>query len=120
MHNATDLIQRQLDAYNTKDIDAWLGTYAKDARQFHLHGDCFAEGHAQLRERMLSRFQEPDLHARLLNRLVMGNLVVDKELIIRNLPEGKAEVEMLCIYEIRDGLIQTASFAMTEPRLIGG
>ncbi|WP_419570785.1 nuclear transport factor 2 family protein [Rheinheimera sp.] len=120
MNNPAELVQRQLDAYNAKDIDAWLGTYAKDARQFHLHGECFAAGHAQLGERMLLRFQEPDLHARLLNRLVMGHTVVDQELITRNLPEGKAEVGMLCIYEIKDGLIQTASFAMAEPRLLEG
>ena len=26
------VIQRQLDAYNAKNLDAWLGTYAPDAR----------------------------------------------------------------------------------------
>ncbi|WP_337879369.1 nuclear transport factor 2 family protein [Rheinheimera sp.] len=118
MDNPAALIQRQLEAYNAKDIDAWLATYAKDARQFHLHGECFAAGHEQMRQRMQIRFQEPDLHARLVSRLVMGNLVVDQERITRNVAEGKAEVDMLCIYEIKDGLIQTASFAATEPKLM--
>ena len=29
-----DLVQRQLDAYNQRDLDAWLKTYAPDAQQF--------------------------------------------------------------------------------------
>lgn len=118
MNDPTQVVQRQLEAYNAKDLEAWLATYAKDARQFHLHGECFAAGHEQMRQRMHIRFQEPDLHARLVSRLVMGNLVVDQELITRNLPEGRAEVAMLCVYELVNGLIQTASFAATEPKLM--
>ncbi|MFC7419706.1 hypothetical protein ACFQNF_07410 [Iodobacter arcticus] len=34
-----DVIQRQLDAYNAKDVDGWLATYAADAQQFALHGE---------------------------------------------------------------------------------
>jgi len=60
--NAADLIQRQLVAYNAKDIDAWLGTYASNAEQFALHGERLAQGHAEMRARMLARFAEPDLH----------------------------------------------------------
>jgi len=42
---------------------------------------------------------------------VMGNIVVDHEKITRNFPEGRGSLEMLCVYEIKDGLIQKASFA---------
>lgn len=119
MNDYAALIQRQLDAYNAKDIDGWLGTYAPDAKQFSLHGACLAEGHAQMRERIAVRFTEPDLHARLLSRVVMANIVVDHERVTRNLPQGKGEMEMLCIYEIEQGLIQKASFAFGEPCLDG-
>jgi hypothetical protein len=60
---------------------------------------------------MLSRFAEPDLHARLLSRIVMGHIVVDHEVVTRNLPEGKTDIELLCVYEIEHGLIKRASFA---------
>ncbi len=30
------VVQRQLDAYNAKDLDAWLSTFAEDAKQFEL------------------------------------------------------------------------------------
>ncbi|MCX7207106.1 MAG: nuclear transport factor 2 family protein [Proteobacteria bacterium] len=110
-----DVIQRQLDAYNAKDVDAWLATYAVDAQQFALHGELLASGHAAIRSRILIRFAEPDLHAELLQRTVMGPIVVDYERITRNFPEGKGTVEMLCVYEVADGLIQKATFALGTP-----
>lgn len=105
------VVQAQLDAYNAKDIDALLATYAPDAEQYVLHGERLAQGHAQMRERFLARFAEPDLHARLLYRTVVGAMVVDCELITRNFPEGLGTVEMLCVYEVVNGRIQRASFA---------
>ena len=115
MEDYAALIQRQLDAYNNKDIDAWLATYAPDARQYNLHGDCLAAGHDEMRARITARFKEPDLHARLISRTVSNNVVIDVEIITRNFPEGKGEIEMLCIYQIEGSLIQHASFSVGEP-----
>lgn len=117
MDEYSALVQRQLDAYNNKDIDAWLNTYAKDAKQFSLQGECLATGHEEMRQRMVIRFKEPDLHAHLLNRIVMENVVVDHEVVTRNFPEGKGEMEMLCVYQIENGLISTASFSLGQPKL---
>lgn len=105
------IVQTQLDAFNARDIEALMATYAPDAQQFTLHGGQLAQGHAELRPRYLARFQEPDLFARLLTRTVLGNMVIDLELITRNFPEGRGTLEMLCIYEVVDGRIQRASFA---------
>lgn len=112
-----EVIQRQLAAYNTKDIDALLATYAMDAEQYILHGERLAKGHEDMRSRFLTRFAEPNLHARLLSRTVMGDIVVDLELITRNFPEGLGTVEMLCVYEVKDGLIHKVSFATGDKRL---
>jgi len=111
------VVQAQLDAYNAKDVEALLETYAHDAEQYTLHGERLAKGHEQLRNRFLARFAEPDLHARLLSRTVMGSVVVDYELITRNFPEGLGTLEMLCVYEIVAGRIQKASFAFGEKRV---
>lgn len=112
------VVQAQLDAYNAKDIDALLATYAEDAQQYVLHGERIAQGHAEMRPRFLARFAEPDLHARLLSRTVMAGVVVDYELITRNFPEGLGTLEMLCVYEVANGRIQRASFASGEKRLL--
>ena len=105
------VVQAQLDAYNAKDIDALMATYAPDAQQFTLHGPLLAAGHDAIRPRYVARFAEPDLHARLLSRTVLGNIVTDLEVVTRNFPEGKGSVEMLCIYEVVEGRIARASFA---------
>ncbi|MES2048085.1 MAG: nuclear transport factor 2 family protein [Pseudomonadota bacterium] len=112
------LIQQQLDAYNAKDVEAWLACYAHDAQQYTLHGELLAAGHFDMRQRITSRFTEPDLHARLLNRTVMANIVIDLELVTRNFSEGKGSIEMLCIYEVIDGLIQKASYSIGEKKLL--
>jgi putative hydrolase of HD superfamily len=111
------IAQAQLDAYNAKDIEALLTAYAPDAEQYQLHGELLARGHEQMRSRYLTRFAEPDLHASLISRTVMGNIVIDFELITRNFPEGAGTVEMLCIFEIAKGRIQKASFATGKTSL---
>src|SRR6478672_11117579 len=120
MENTSPLavVQAQLDAFNARDIDALMRAYAPDAEQFALHGERLASGHAEIRPRYEARFTEPDLQARLLSRIVMGNIVTDFEVITRNFPEGVGTLEMLCIYEVVDGRIRRASFApgaMTVP-----
>jgi hypothetical protein len=111
------IVQAQLDAYNAKDIDAILQTFAPQAEQYTLHGGSLAKGREQLRERYLLRFTEPDLHAKLLTRIVMGSIVTDFECVTRNFPEGLGTVEMLCVYEVADGQIQKATYAIGEKRL---
>ena len=117
MKTPEQIVQRQLEAYNAKDVDGWLATYAPDARQFELHGGVMATGHDQMRARIQLRFTEPDLHAKLLSRLVMGHIVIDHERITRNFPEGRGTVEMLCVYETGNGVIQKASFALDNKKL---
>lgn len=112
------VVQAQLDAFNAKDLDALMAAYAPDAEQFALHGARMAKGHEEMRARYQVRFAEPDLHARLLSRTVVGNIVTDSEIITRNFPEGRGTLEMLCIYEVVDGRIQRASFATGEQRLL--
>ena len=104
------VVQRQLDAYNARDIEAMMATYADDAQQFEHPSKLLASGAAQVRERSLVPFQEPNLHARLLRRIVMGNLVIDHETVTRTFPEGPGRLELVAIYEVQDGRIAKAWF----------
>lgn len=106
------VVQAQLDAYNARDIDALLATYAEDASMYLYPATLTAQGHAVIRERMSVRFAEPDLHARLLKRVVLGNVVIDDEIVTRNFPEGRGTVAMTMIYRVTDGRIQDASVIM--------
>jgi len=111
------VVQRQLDAYNARDIDALLATYAPDARQYEHPAKLLASGAAEMRERMAVRFQEPNLHARLLQRVVMGNIVIDHERVTRTFPEGTGTVDMVAVYEVLDGRIVSASVQVSNKRL---
>ncbi len=113
-----DTVQAQLDAYNAKNIEALLDSYAIDAEQYALSGELLAKGHEQLKARFLLRFAEPDLHAQLVSRTVVGNFVVDTELITRNFPEGKGVVELLCVYEVQGGRICRAQFGNGLQRML--
>jgi hypothetical protein len=111
------VVQRQLDAYNARELDALLATYAPDARQYELPATLLATGHADMRPRFAARFREPDLHARLLQRAVMGNIVIDHEEVTRNFPEGRGKVDLVVIYEVADGLIRSQTAQISNQRL---
>ena len=115
-HSPAAVVQRQLDAYNQRDIDALLATYGEHARQFEFPANLAATGTAQIRERMSPRLQEPDLHARLVQRAVMGNIVIDQEVVTRNFPEGIFTVDVVAIYEVAEGKIQSATVQVTNKR----
>jgi hypothetical protein len=100
--------QQQLDAYNARDIEAFMATYADDAQIFEHPSTLLVEGAAAVRERYTARFQEPNLYARLIHRIVVGNKVIDHELVTRTFPEGTGTSELLMIYEIVNGKIARA------------
>lgn len=114
--SAEQVVQAQLDAYNARDLQAWLATYAEDASQYEHPGRLLACGHAALGERIAVRFTDPHLQARLILRRVIGNSVIDHEEVRRRYPKGLGRAELLAIYEVRDGLIQGATFVFGEPR----
>src|SRR5215217_2445967 len=114
------VVQRQLEGFNTRDIDALIATYAEDAQQFEYPDTLLASGATQLRARFEVRFQEPNLHARLIRRTVVGQVVIDHEEVTRSFPEGTGSIELIALYEIRDGKIAVARFIYGSKRLKAG
>jgi hypothetical protein len=118
--NASEaVVQRQLDAYNARDVDAIVATYADDAEQFEHPATLIAKGRAQLRERFAVRFRETNLHAALLNRMVTGDIVIDHESVRRTFSEGTGTIELVAIYQVKEGLIAKAWFIFGPKRLDG-
>lgn len=111
------VVQRQLDAYNARDIEAFIATYTEDAQQFEYPTTLLSSGSAQLRERITARFGEPNLHAHLIRRTVMGQVVIDHEEVTRTFPEGTGKIELVAIYEVSDGKIATARFISGQKTL---
>ena len=102
---AVEVVQRQVIAYNDRDLDRFVAEYS-DAIVVHrlpaaepaLVGKArFAEFYAT------QRFNLPRLHAEIVNRIVLGNKVIDHERISG---VKAAPFEIVVIYEIADNLIQ--------------
>jgi hypothetical protein len=102
-----DVVQRQLDAYNARDIEAFIALFADDAQGFDL-GDAAPtmNGKAAIRARYADMFaRSPALHAKLVNRIAFARVVVDHERITGRY--GAPDVtEIVMVYEVEDGLIR--------------
>ena len=110
-------VQKQLEAYNARDIDAFMAWWADDCQYFEFPSRLLASGAAEVRARHVARFQEPSLFGRLIARIAVANVVVDQEVVTRDFPDGPGEVDVVAIYEVENGKIAKAWFKMGVPRL---
>ena len=108
------VVQRQLDAYNAKNIDDLMEVYADDVQQFEHPAKLLASGADEIRPRFEARFKEPNLHAQLVKRIVSGDIVIDQEIVSRTFPEGTGKIELVAIYEVKNARIARAWFISGE------
>ena len=115
MNSAAEaVVERQLEAYNARDLARFLAEYAEDIRTYRppavepvLSGkQAFADFYAT------QRFNRPGLHAQILGRMVLGNKVIDHERItgVRDEP-----FEVAVAYEVVDGLIRATWAFAADP-----
>lgn len=110
MSKSSELVQRQLDAYNAQDIAAFLGCYADDAELATLNSGVNQNGLDAIRKRHEDLFaQFPQNRAKLVNRIDLGTTVIDHEAVERS-PGGET-FEVAAIYTIRGGKIARVDFA---------
>ena len=67
-----------------------MAIYFDDVQNFEVLSMLAASEAAQVSECLNVRSREPDLHSRLVNRIAMGNLVIDQEVITQNFSEPGA------------------------------
>jgi len=111
VNEAERLAQAQLDAYNAHDIDGFLACYHEEVEIFDLHsGELRMVGRTAMRARYGPMFDSlPQLHAALINRIVVANTAVDHERVAGLAPD--TIVEAIATYQIEDGLIRRIWFA---------
>ncbi|KAA3624795.1 MAG: steroid delta-isomerase [Bacteroidetes bacterium] len=103
------LVQQQLDGYNARDIDAFMAPYSEEIELYDFPNTLNLKG----KEKMKTGYQDffkkvPELHCELVNRIVMGNTVIDQEKVT-GFPDGFV-LEAIAIYKIRDGKIASVHF----------
>lgn len=95
---AIRVVQRQVELYNLGDIDQFMTVFTEDAQVFDgWTGKIVARGITEIRPRYEQRFLTP-VSCRFVGRLVLGNIVVDRE-AVSGLPDG-ASVECLAVYTV--------------------
>lgn len=112
--SAEAVVQKQLEAYNARDIEAFMALMSDDCiAKDAVTGQVMCQGKQQLRERYINRFKTA-VYSELLGRLCLGDVVVDRE-IITGLPDG-AVADCLATYHCKGGKIVRMEFVW-KPRV---
>lgn len=114
--SAEEIAQRQLDAYNARDLERFVSCYAEEVRLADLpDGKVFAQGRADLRRIYGALFERaPDLHCRLVHRICVGRFAVDQE-EVTGIP-GRGLVRAVAIYEVAGESIARGWFLREQDR----
>jgi imidazolonepropionase-like amidohydrolase len=102
-----DLAQRQLNAYNFRNIEAFLEPYAEDVEVYSYPDKLRYKGKETMRLQYSGMFENtPNLHCELKERIVQGNIVIDKERV----QFGNKIIEAVAIYHIENNKIKKVYF----------
>jgi len=95
------LVQQQLNAYNARNIEAFLEPYSDDVEIYTFPNTLISKGKDGMRKSYTEMFTKlPNLHCELKGRIVQGNIVIDRESVsgIRS----NTNVEATAVYEIKN------------------
>jgi imidazolonepropionase-like amidohydrolase len=102
------LAQQQLNAYNARNMDAFLAPYSDSVAIYNFNGQLLMKGKDQMRKGYEGMFQKvTNLHCQLVNRIVQGNVVIDQESVTGF---GPQPLKAIAIYTVEKGKIQQVHF----------
>jgi hypothetical protein len=104
-----DAVDRQVRAYNERDVDEFVDCYADGIVVEDGDGGVLVSGRDEMRERYGRLFERsPRLHAEILTRIRVGSYVVDEERVTGR-PDG--DMHAVAVYRLDgDGLIDRVRF----------
>jgi len=103
--NRCDPVERQVDAYNRRDIDAFLSCYALDTVIEDATGTVIMQGHDAMRAAYSELFRgSPNLRAEIATRICVGEYVVDEERI-KGRRGSTEEIRVVAVYHVAAGVI---------------
>jgi imidazolonepropionase-like amidohydrolase len=101
------LAQQQLNAYNAHDLEAFLAPYAEDVEIYMFPDKLQMKGKDAMRKDYQFITQLPNLHCRLVNRIVEGNTIIDQEEVSG---VGNKPLTAIAMYEMANGKISKVYF----------
>lgn len=104
------VVQAQLEAYNARDIEAFMATFDASASLWNFgETEPIASGADALRTIYQRVFdQSPNLNSTVINRTVIGSKVIDYEVIVGRSSTDNSPMHLVMIYEVRKGKIVKA------------
>ncbi|MBI1338686.1 NTF2 enzyme family protein [bacterium] len=102
-------VAAQLDAYNRQDLDGHCAHFSEDVEVADVGGGVRFRGKEAYRATYKKVFTEfPKNRAEIVNRMQIGDRIIDHERVRRSLELEPFEV--LAIYSFRDGVISRVDF----------
>lgn len=112
MADPEQVFRAQVAAFNARDLDAFLVTYAEDAELHGLLPDRVVRGHEEMREIYAERFEQQPLHCEIPALAVHGDRWVSAHERVTS-PAGT--VELVGVFEVVDGRIARADMVRRIP-----
>jgi len=102
-------VNLQLEGYNNRNINQFLSAYSDSVKVFMYPNKFLYKGLEQMRKTYSSMFDKtPDLYCEIINRTVLGNIVIDHEKVITD--KNKPPFQAIAIYKIHGGKISEVRF----------
>ncbi len=101
------VVQRQLNAYNARNIEAFMDTYADSIELYEWPNKLLSKGKTPMLTSYASMFKSiPNLYCEIENRIVNGNTIIDKEKV----RAGTGFMKAVAVYEVENGKIKKVTF----------
>lgn len=100
------LVQRQLNAYNGHNLEAFLEPYSDSVEIYQFPDKLQMKGKDAMRKAYQFITQTPELHCEIQGRIIQGNVIIDHERV----KFGKQTAEAVAIYHIENGKIRKVYF----------
>jgi len=102
-----EIVQKQVEAYNSRDIEAFLSFYSEDVKIYTFPNKLESDGKVAMRESYASFFKNAKvLHCTIKSRIVRKNIVIDDEWVKYN----DTEFGGIAIYEVENNKIVKVTF----------
>lgn len=103
-----ELANAQLEAYNNRDIEAFLKPYSDSVKVFNDKRELLYEGKETMRAQYGNMFaRTPDLNCNLLNRIAVNTTIIEHEEV--TFGEGR-KIYAIVMYKVSEGKIQEVHF----------
>ncbi|MCH2194016.1 nuclear transport factor 2 family protein [Kordia sp.] len=108
-NKAEIIVQKQIVAYNAKDIDAFAATFTDNVTFYNFPKQEFLKGKKQLRELFGDLFRKnPDLYCEIESKIVTGNIVIFQENV--QFQKEQPFLEYIVMYKVENDKIKEVNF----------